>query len=136
LLEIGAGIAKQYLDAPEEDRAERFAARHAGAGGYTPPFIDEKGRSRYGDSLREWGRERVLKGLGPLGTATLAAQGRVQTAINERQADPIRKEIQQLEPKLKQLLEAANSDQVSPELMSLNKRHSELLRQLEKLNIR
>ncbi len=90
LLEIGAGIAKQYLDAPEEDRAERFAARHAGVGGYTPPSIDERGRSGYGNSLREWGRERVLKGFGPLGTAIPAAQERVQTAIRDfRSREPI-----------------------------------------------
>jgi ElaB/YqjD/DUF883 family membrane-anchored ribosome-binding protein len=55
--------------------------------------------------------------------------------INEKRADPIRREIQQIEPELKKLVQVSG-DQVSPELMSLNKRHSELLRQLEKLKIR
>jgi hypothetical protein len=39
----------------------------------------------------------------------------------------------QMEPELKRLFAATTGDQISPELMSLNKRHSELMRQLETL---
>jgi hypothetical protein len=55
--------------------------------------------------------------------------------INQKRADPIRKEIQQIEPRLKNLV-VNMGDEISPELLRLGKRNAELSRQLEALNIR
>jgi ElaB/YqjD/DUF883 family membrane-anchored ribosome-binding protein len=52
--------------------------------------------------------------------------------INEQRAKPIRSELTKIEPELRKLL-MSSGEQVSPELMNLNKRHSELQRQLESL---
>ena len=99
LLNIGAGLAKQYLDAPEEDRAERFSAKHAKIGGYDPPFINEYGRSAYGDNLRMQGQTRISKTLDPLGIFPMA-QTKIQTAIRDFDSrgltDEYRKQIQQV----------------------------------------
>jgi uncharacterized protein YicC (UPF0701 family) len=125
----------QYTDAPEEDRAERFTKKYAEKGNYPSPVIYGDNTSDYGNMLRREGKELTSSALNRLANP-FGIVSEVTQFVNEKRADPIRKEIQQLEPKLKQLFEATNSDQISPELMSLNKRHSDLVRQLEKLKIR
>jgi hypothetical protein len=133
--DLAAGLALQYADAPEEDRAERFTKRYAAKGNYPAPVIYNDNTSDYGNQLRREGKKLTSGALNKLADPFGIVSGATQF-VNEKQADPIRREIQEIEPKLKNLLEATNSDQISPELMSLNKRHSELLRQLEKLKIR
>jgi hypothetical protein len=64
-LQLAGGLALQYLDAPEEDRAERFAAKYAQQLNYESPFIDEKGQSSYGNNLRKQGEEMVRQTLDP-----------------------------------------------------------------------
>jgi len=64
-LQVVGGLALQYLDAPEEDRAERFAAKYAQQLNYSSPFIDEKGQSSYGNNLRKQGKEIVQQTLDP-----------------------------------------------------------------------
>jgi hypothetical protein len=134
LTDLAAGLALQYTDAPEEDRAERFTKKYAEKGNYPSPVIYGDNTSDYGNMLRREGKELTSGALNRLANPFGIVSGATQF-INEKRADPIRREIQQIEPELKKLVEVSG-DQVSPELMSLNKRHSELLRQLEKLKIR
>ena len=133
--DLAAGLALQYADAPEEDRAERFTKRYAAKGNYPAPVIYGDNTSDYGNQLRREGKELTSGALNKLADPFGIVSGATQF-VNKRRAEPIRREIQEIEPKLKNLLEATNSDQISPELMSLNKRHSELLRQLKTLKIR
>jgi hypothetical protein len=132
LVDLGAGLALQYADAPEEDRAERFTKKYAEKGNYPPPVIYGNNTSDYGNRLRREGKELISGSLNRLANPFGIVSGTAQF-INEKRAEPIRKEILQMEPELKRLFAATTGDQISPELMSLNKRHSELLRQLETL---
>ena len=85
--------------------------------------------------MRAQGKELTSSALNRLADPFGIVSGASQF-INQKRAEPIRKEIQQIEPELKNLLVNMKGDEISPALLSLNKRHSELLRQLEKLNIR
>jgi hypothetical protein len=135
IIDLAAGLGLQYADAPEEDRAERFAKQYASKGNYPAPVIYSDNTSNYGNQLRREGKELTSDALNKLADPFGIVSGTTQF-VNQKRADPIRREIQEIEPKLKNLLEANNSDQISSELMSLNKRHSDLLRQLKTLNIR
>jgi hypothetical protein len=132
LVDLGAGLALQYADAPEEDRAERFTKKYAEKGNYPPPVIYGNNTSDYGNRLRREGKELTSGSLNRLADPFGIVSGTAQF-INEKRAEPIRKEMLQMEPELKRLFAATTGDQISPELMSLNKRHSELMRQLETL---
>ena len=132
LVDLGAGLALQYADAPEEDRAERFTKKYAEKGNYPPPVIYGNNTSDYGNRLRREGKELTSGSLNRLADPFGIVSGTAQF-INEKRAEPIRKEMLQIEPELKRLFAATTGDQISPELMSLNKRHSELMRQLETL---
>ena len=134
LTDLAAGLALQYADAPEEDRAERFTKKYAKKGNYLSPVIYDDNTSGYGNDLRAQGKELASSALNRLADPFGIVSG-VSQFINQKRAEPIRKEIQQIEPGLKNLV-ANMGDTISPELLSLNKRHSELLRQLEELNIR
>ena len=125
LIDLAAGIALQHTDAPEEDRAERFAQRFAEKQDYPSPVIYEDGASNYGNMLRREGKELTSGAL-----TRMANPFGVVSVINEQRAKPIRAEISQIEPELKRLL-MSSGDQVSPEALSLSKRHSELQRQLD-----
>lgn len=135
LVDLGAGLALQYADAPEEDRAERFTKKYAEKGNYPPPVIYGNNTSDYGNRLRREGKELTSGSLNRLADPFGIVSGTAQF-VNEKRAEPIRKEVRQIEPELKKLFAATTGDQISPELMSLNKRHSELLRQLETLKMR
>jgi hypothetical protein len=135
LVDLGAGIALQYADAPEEDRAERFTKKYTEKGNYPPPVIYGNNTSDYGNRLRREGKELTSGSLNRLADPFGIVSGTAQF-VNEKRAEPIRKEVSQIEPELKKLFAATTGDQISPELMSLNKRHSELLRQLETLKMR
>ncbi len=135
ITDLAAGLALQYADAPEEDRAERFAKQYATKGNYLAPVIYGDNTSDYGNQLRREGKELTSDALNKLTNPFGIISGASQF-INQKRAEPIRKEIQQIEPELETLLANTKGDEISPELMSLSKRHSDLLRQLEKLNIR
>lgn len=135
LTDLAAGLALQYADAPEEDRAERFTKKYAKKGNYLSPVIYNDNTSDYGNDLRAQGKELTSSALNRLADPFGIVSGASQF-ISQKRAEPIRKEIQQIEPELKNLLVNMKGDEISPALLSLNKRHSELLRQLEKLNIR
>jgi hypothetical protein len=132
LVDLAAGLALQHTDAPEEDRAEKFAKKYAERENYFPPVIYENNTSDYGNMLRREGRELTSDALNRLANP-FGLVSRTTQAINEKRAEPIRKEVLQIEPKLKRLLETEIGDQISPELINLSKRHHELLNQLEKL---
>jgi len=132
--DLAAGLALQYADAPEEDRAERFTKRYAAKGNYPAPVIYGDNTSDYGNQLRREGKELTSGALNKLADPFGIVSGATQF-VNEKRAEPIRREMQQIEPELKRLVNASG-DEVSPELLRLNARHSELLRRLEQLKIR
>lgn len=82
ILEIPGGLALKYLDAPEEDRAERFANRYAESQGYSSPYITSTGTSDYGNMLRKQGDERINKAIDPIGLLP-GAQQFLQTTIRD-----------------------------------------------------
>jgi hypothetical protein len=133
LIDVAAGLALQYGDAPEEDRAERFAKKYAEKGNYPSPVIYKDNTSDYGNILRREGRELTAEGLNkladPFGIISKTSQ-----FINTKRAEPIRKEMLQIEPELKRLF-MTSGDQISPELLAISKRHHALEQQLELLNI-
>jgi len=134
LIDLAAGLALQYADAPEEDRAERFAKKYAEKGNYPSPVIYKDNTSDYGNSLRRQGQELTSEALtklaDPFGIVSKTSQ-----FINTKRAEPIRKEMLQIEPEYKRLL-MASGDQISPELMAISKKHSALEQQLESLSVR
>ena len=133
LIDVAAGLALQYGDAPEEDRAGRFAKKYAEKENYPSPVIYKDNTSNYGNMLRREGRELTAESLNkladPFGIISKTSQ-----FINAKRAEPIRKEILQIEPELKRLL-MTSGDQISPELLAISKRHSALEQQLELLSI-
>ena len=131
LVDLAAGVAMQHADAPEEDRAERFTKKFASKGNYSAPVIYEDNTSDYGNQLRREGKELASGAIGKI-TDPGGVVSRTTQFINQQRAKPIRSELSKIEPELKRLL-ISSGDQVSPELISLNKRHSELQRQLESL---
>lgn len=65
---LGGGLTYAF-DASEEDRAERLSAKYGPQLGGKPhkaPQIDDQGRSRYGDSLRDEGSRRMTRAAKPL----------------------------------------------------------------------
>jgi len=131
LVDLAAGLAMQHADAPEEDRAERFSKQFAKRQNYTAPMIYKDNTSDYGNKLRQEGKELVSEAISKI-TDPGGVVSRTTQFINQQRAKPIRSELNKIEPELKRLL-ISSGDQVSPELISLNKRHSELQRQLESL---
>jgi hypothetical protein len=131
LVDLAAGLATQHADAPEEDRAERFAKKFADKGNYSAPVIYEDNTSDYGNRLRREGKELTSRAIGKI-TDPGGVVSRTTQFINEQRTKPIRSELTKIEPELRKLL-MSSGEQVSPELMNLNKRHSELQRQLESL---
>lgn len=134
LIDLAAGLSMQYADAPEEDRAERFAKQFAEKGNYSAPTIYEDNTSNYGNQLRREGKEltsgALTKLANPFGVVSDVTQ-----SINQIRAQPIQKELNKIEPELKKMF-TQNSYEVSPRLMKLNKRHTELTRQLQSLKTR
>ena len=68
-LELLSGGLTYAFDAPEEDRAERLSAKYGPQFGGDPskaPYIDDQGRSKYGNDLRRQGTERMAGAAKPL----------------------------------------------------------------------
>lgn len=74
-LEVAGGLALQHLDAPEEDRAERFAKKYAQQLNYPSPRMESNDRSAYGNQLRETGERTVQQALDPFELIPKAQQG-------------------------------------------------------------
>jgi hypothetical protein len=74
-LEVAGGLALQYLDAPEEDRAERFAGKYAQQLNYPSPIMESDGTSEYGNRLRRQGKETIQQSLDPFGLLPKVQQG-------------------------------------------------------------
>jgi hypothetical protein len=132
LVDLAAGLAMQYADAPEEDRAERFAKQFAKRQNYTAPTIYEDNTSNYGNTLRREGSELTSRGVAGLLDPFGAVSGAVQF-VNEQRAKPIREEQSKVDSELKRLLNSSGSFEVTPEQIRLSRRSSELQRQLESL---
>ena len=132
LVDLAAGLALQHADAPEEDRAERFTQQFAKKQNYPGAVIYKDRTSDYGNMLRREGRELTSGALTRMADPFGVVSG-VTRSINEQRAKPIRAEMAQIEPELGRLL-MSSGNQVSPEAMSLSKRHGELQRQLDSFN--
>jgi len=135
LVDLAAGLALKHADAPEEDRAERFAKRFAERQQYTAPTIYEDSTSNYGNRLRREGSELTSRGLSGLADPFGVVSGAMQF-VNEQRAKPIREEASKVGEEMRRLFNASDSYDVTPEQIKLAKRHNELLEQLESLKVR
>lgn len=135
LIDLAAGLALQHADAPEEDRAERFARKFAERQKYVAPTIYDDNTSNYGNSLRREGSELTSQGLAGLADPFGAVSGTVQF-VNQQRAKPIREEMSKIYPEMRRLFNSSDSYEVTPEQLRLAKRHSELQSQLEALNLK
>lgn len=133
LSDLAAGLAMQYADAPEEDRAERFTRRFAKQLNYTAPEISKDGTSAYGNRLRGEGAELTSSALSRLTDPYGVVSGSIQF-INEQRAKPIRAELTKNEAELKRLWDSAENYEVTPEQIKVGRRVSELRDQLDALN--
>lgn len=131
-LDIAAGLALQYADAPEEDRAERFASKWAEAGNYSAPIIYEDKTSDYGNMLRKEGKKLVSSGIekiiNPYGLRT-----KVETFINTQRAKPLQEELTRSLPAYREASDKAN--ELTPELIAETKRLNDLAKQIEALGL-
>ena len=132
LVDLAAGLAMQYADAPEEDRAERFAKQFAKRQNYTAPTIYKDNTSNYGNTLRREGSELTSRGVAGLLDPFGAVSGAMQF-VNEQRAKPIREEQSKVDSEMRRLFNSSGSFEVTPEQIRLSKRSSELQRQLESL---
>lgn len=124
-LQVAGGLALQYLDAPEEDRAERFAAKYAQQLNYQSPFIDEKGQSSYGNALRNQGAEMVQQTLDPFGLFSKA-----KTAIRDYSNQGL---IQEFKNTTKELKDLHSSGKPETEQGVLDPSYAGKMRQHEQL---
>lgn len=130
-LGLAAGLALQYADAPEEDRAERFASRFADN---APPIYDD-GSSDYGDSLRREGKELTEQSLNKM-TDPYNLLSKATKFVNEQRAKPIRANIATIDTKLRAYFDKdPDSETLSPELLKLSKEQGKLQNQLRNLGI-
>jgi hypothetical protein len=135
-LELAGGLALQYLDAPEEDRAERFAARFAQQLNYPAREISPQGTSAYGDMLRKQGSEISQKAIGsvinPFGIPEKIINKTTQF-VNQQLAAPLQQELSRALPGYRQ--RAANETVLSPETLEESRRLNNLAKQIEALGI-
>ncbi len=131
-LDIAAGLALKYADAPEEDRAERFSARFAKEGNYSAPVISEEGTSGYGDMLRREGNELISGGV-QRATNPFGLTERIGSFINQQRAKPVLQEYSRLVPLLR--AEIMKGETPSAEAIKLSKKRSELEQQLKNFGV-
>mgnify|MGYP000601136338 CR=1 FL=1 len=130
-LQVAGGLALQYLDAPEEDRAERFAAKYAQQLNYASPFIDEKGQSSYGNNLRKQGEEIVQQTLDPFGLFP-----RAQKAVHDFRNQGLIQNFKDTTQQLKDLNAVGKTETtegvLDPSYAAKMKQHEQLYNQLVK----
>lgn len=135
-LELTGGLALQYLDAPEEDRAERFAYRFAQQLNYPAPEITSEGTSSYGDMLRKQGSEISQKAIGsvinPFGIPEKIINKTTQF-VNQQRAAPLQQELSRSLPVYRN--QFANETTPSEKNLKETKRLNNLVRQIEALGI-
>lgn len=132
VVDLLAGKLMQNFDAPEEDRAERFAARFATQGNYPAPQISPEGTSAYGDQLRREGSEMsenaVSRMLNPWGIPEKATG-----FINQQRASVLQKELSASLPSYRERF--ANEINPSPENLKEAERLNKLAKQIESLGV-
>jgi hypothetical protein len=133
-LDLAAGLALRYADAPEEDRAERFAARWAERGGYEAPYISPEGRSEYGDKLRQQGEELTSSAVERI-TNPFGLRTKVESFINTQRARPLQEELTRSLPAYRKSL-IESGDQITPEMIAESKRLDNLQKQIEALGVK
>lgn len=132
-VDLAAGVALQAFDAREEDRAERFAKAHAGMGNYQGPEIYADGTSDYGNSLRREGRQLRQDSVQRMKDPFGAVSG-VRQVANRLQVGPAQAELRRVESELIPMVRQENYE-VTPELVEMSRRHSELSNRLRKLGV-
>jgi hypothetical protein len=127
-----AGKLMKNFDAPEEDRAERFAVRFATQGNYPAPQISPEGTSAYGDQLRREGGEMsknaVSRILNPWGIPE-----KVTGFVNQQQASVLQKELSRSLPIYRERF--GEETKLSPENLKESERLNNLAKQIEALGI-
>ena len=135
-LELAGGLALKYLDAPEEDRAERFTARFAQKLNYPSPEISPQGTSAYGDMLRRQGseisQEAINSVINPFGIPEKIINKTTQF-VNQQRASPLQQELSRSLPGYRQ--RAANETVPSPETLKESQRLIDLAKQIEALGV-
>jgi len=131
-LDVVAGLKMQHLDAPEEDRAERFAAKWAKTGNYPAPAIYEDRTSDYGNTLRRQGKELSSSGIERI-TNPYGIRTKVVTFINTHRAKPLQEELTRSLPAYREA--SSKTDEITPELITESKRLSDLAKQIEALGL-
>jgi hypothetical protein len=96
-LGLAAGLALQHTDAPEEDRAERFANRFAKIGKYDMHDlygmdVNDDGSSDYGNMLRREGKELADQSLNKM-TDPYNFLSKATKFVNEQRAKPIQSNL-------------------------------------------
>jgi len=130
LVDLAAGMALQHTDAPEEDRAERFAQKFAEKQNYLGPVIYKDGASDYGNRLRREGKELTSGALTRMANPFGAA-----SAINQQRSKLVLQEYDRLTPLLRSAISGNDATAVSAETIKLSNRHSELEKQLRNLGV-
>ena len=121
LLEAISGGLMRF-DAAEEDRAERLSAKYGPKLGGKPenaPTIDSKGRSKYGDSLRQDGNSRIVDSI-------QTAVKPVTSTINSLYQWNTKRKQSELQPQIREAILnhrqiSQTSDGITPELLKSSK---------------
>jgi hypothetical protein len=122
---IGGGLL--HFDAVEEDRAERLAAKYGPALGGKPenaPYIDSKGRSKYGDYLREQGNSRMIQSIKPIVQPVASAFNVVNQWKTQRKQERLQPQIREAVLNHRRISQI--SDDITPELLASSKNLSKL----------
>jgi hypothetical protein len=135
-LQLAGGLALQYLDAPEEDRAERFASRFAQQLNYPAPEMTSEGTSSYGDMLRKQGsgisQEAINSVINPFGIPEKVIK-KTTEFINQQQAAALQKELSRSLPSYRERF--ANEINPSKENLKESERLNNLAKQIEALGV-
>ena len=110
-------------DAEEEDRAERFTVKYGPELGVPVnqlPYINSKGRSRYGNRLRKEGMQRISGTVEPI----LNAAKKINQWNTQRKQAELQPQIREAVLNYRKLFNA--SDDITPELTNLQKNLSKL----------
>ena len=122
---IGGGL--MHFDASEEDRAERLSAKYGPKLGGDPkdaPVIDSKGRSKYGNFLREKGNSRIMQSIQPIVTPITSAVKAVNQWNTQRKQAELQPQIREAVLNYRNLLKDSND--ITPELIKSSKNLSNL----------